>query len=161
MIKSYFILLICFACSYTTTAQRYYSGVFPEEQLDFIKSNYAWNEEEFLIINYKYPISTCHYNQYRNPDNAKAWWEDYYENLKLGDQVHNIFVYAEKDKMAYIIDKKKYFPDYADFLLDKLFSVKEACYGLLIVDKEGDYYQKIGEYSKDDVSFFINLLRRN
>ena len=127
-------------------------------ELEFIKENYNWNSEEFLIINFTMPKNSCHYNNYANLKKSSKWWTSFYSKMKL-DNVHNIFVYSNSYKAKKIIDSKTHFEDTDSFILANFFSKDKSCYGIVIINKNGAFQKKAGEYVQKDITRFINRLK--
>jgi len=145
-----FLLIICFV-----NAQNY-EGKLNKEQVEVLEGLFGWEKEELIIINYRQPKGYCHYDQYMSIGSTK-WFDDFYSELNLKD-VHNIFVYYESKRSKGVIDGKKHFFDLNKYFFDNFFKKDKSCYGLLIVNKHGNYQQKNGEYSKKEVKNYINKL---
>lgn len=133
-----------------------YSGKLNVTQLNVIEGLFSWEKEELIIINYRQPIRYCHYDQYISVGSTK-WFDDFYSELNLKN-THNVFVYYESKRSEGIIDGKKHFFDLNKYLFNNFFNKGKSCYGLLIVNKNGIYQQKIGEYSKKYIKKYINKL---
>ena len=127
------------------------------EQLNFIKEKYNWNNQEFLIINFRLPKESCHYDNYRNLKNSKKWWTEFYSDVELSDS-RNIFIYSDSVKAKKVIDGKFGFPDYDDFFSNSIFLNDKACYGLIVINQKGDFYKKAGEYQLNEVLSFKQSL---
>jgi len=128
-----------------------------EEQLIFIKENYNWNSEDLIIVNFRQPQSSCHYDNYKNLKQSSDWWNDYYSKMKLNN-IRNIFVYSDSNKATGIIDSKNHFSDVNNFFLENFFTEEQNCYGILVFNKNGDFQKKSGEYTQDDIVEFQNIL---
>jgi len=129
-----------------------------ETELKFVKENYKWNSEEFIIINFRQPKSSCHYDNYKNLKKSSEWWIKYYLEMELIN-VRNIFVYSDKEKAKKIIDRKNHFDDMNSLFLNKFFSKDKTCYGILIINKNGDFQKKAGEYTHENIMELINNLK--
>ena len=139
-------------------SQNYYSGNINAEQLNFIKLNYNWNDEEILIINYKQPISYCHFNNNKITDSGIKWWKDFYSKINTENYL-NIQVLANGERVRSWLDNVNYFDDKNNFLLENFFSRKKTCFGVLIVNNEGNYIQYNGHYSEIQVTLIIENLK--
>lgn len=53
---------------------------------------------------------------------------------------------------------KKHFEDKNHYLLDNFFSKDKSCYGIMIINEQGEYQQKNGEYFQSDIVSFVNKL---
>ncbi|WP_033957807.1 hypothetical protein [Psychroserpens jangbogonensis] len=127
-----------------------------EAQLKLVKENYAWSSEEFIIVNFRQPINSCHYDNYSNLKNSLKWWTDFYSKIKLNN-VRNVFVYAEEKRAKKIIDSKSHYSDINSFFLNNFFVNDKTCYGILVIDNDGNYIKKAGEYNQEDV---IELIKK-
>ncbi|GHA43229.1 hypothetical protein GCM10007103_25630 [Salinimicrobium marinum] len=128
-------------------------------QLQFIKDNFNWNSEGLLIVNFRQPRNKCPYNQYKNLEKSYEWWVKNYSDLDL-ENIHNIYVYSNSKKSEAMIDGKNHFADLHNFFLTNFFSNDETCYGVLVINKRGEYRKKAGEYRKTEVREFINRLKQ-
>ncbi|MBD3863079.1 MULTISPECIES: hypothetical protein [Flavobacteriaceae] len=126
-----------------------------EDQLNFIKENYKWDSEEFLFVNFRQPESSCHYDNYQNLKNSSKWWTEFYSKMEL-QNVRNIFVYSDKLRAKKVIDSKNHFADINNFFLNQIFSNDKTCYGILIINKKGEYQKKAGEYMQKDIVYLIS-----
>jgi len=129
-----------------------------ETELKSIKENYNWISKEFLIINFRMPKSSCHYNNYSDLKKSSTWWTSYYAKMKLVN-VHNVFVYSDNKKAKKIIDSKAHFEDVNSFILNNFFSKSEACYGIVVVNENGEFKKKAGEYTQENILELINSLK--
>ena len=128
-----------------------------ETQLQFIIENYHWNSEDLIIVNFKQPRSSCHYDNYKNLKQSSEWWTEYYSKMELVN-VRNIFVYSESKKATEIIDSQNHFSDISNFFLDNFFNKEQSCYGILVINKKGEFQKKNGEYTQEDIVKYINIL---
>ncbi|WP_055445199.1 hypothetical protein [Lacinutrix himadriensis] len=128
------------------------------EQLNFIKKNYNWNNEKLLIINYSQPISSCHFDNNKITSDSKKWWRDFYSKINTEDCL-NIKVLSNGELVKRKLDNIKYFDDKNDFLLNNFFSRKKSCFGVLVLNEQGDYIQYNGHYSERQVAKFIENLK--
>lgn len=149
------LIVITFS-SFIKNEPNTYSGKLNTIQLKFIKDNYPWKDGEFLIINYRQPKRSCHYNNYYKIASS-TWFDNLYSKIKLHN-ISNIFIYADSKRAKKIIDFKKHFEDKNHYLLDNFFSKDKSCYGLMIINEQGDYKQKNGEYFQSDIVSFVNKL---
>ena len=72
--------------------------------------------------------------------------------------VRNIFVYSESKKATEIIDSQNHFSDISNFFLDNFFNKEQSCYGILVINKKGEFQKKNGEYTQEDIVKYINIL---
>jgi hypothetical protein len=129
-----------------------------ETELKFVKDNYNWKSEEFIVINFRQPRSSCHFNNYTNWKKTSKWWNEFYSGIKL-DNVRNIFVYSDRNKAKKIIDSKNHFADKDNYFLNNFFLKEKACFGILVINNIGEYQKKSGEYSQKNVEELINNLK--
>jgi len=135
----------------------HFTGKIDENQLDFIKNNYNWKTARILIVNYKQPLSSCHFNNHTISNKSK-FWKRFYSNIDT-ENCKNINVMANGEKNFKNIDNKNIFDDKYDWLLYKFFIRKTSCFGVLVINSEGDYMQFNGHYSERQVSKYIGNLR--
>lgn len=133
-------------------------GKIDSEQLLFIKDSYNWNTEKILIINYSQPISSCHFNNNQITTESEKWWKDFYSVINTEDCL-NIKVLANGERIKRKLDNIHYFDDKNEFLLDSFFARKKSCFGVLVINEQGDYIQYNGHYSERQVAKFIENLR--
>ena len=150
-----FLIVITFS-SFINNVPNTYSGRLTKTQLEFIKDNYPWKDGNFIIINYRQPRKSCHYNNYYKITST-TWFDDFYSKLKM-QNISNVFIYADSNRAKKVIDSKKYFGDKKKFLFKNFFSKDKSCYGLMIINEKGDYQQKNGEYLQSDIITFVNKL---
>lgn len=131
---------------------------FTESQLTFIMENYNWKSEELLIVNFRQPSSRCHYDNYRNLNKPSKWWTDFYTKINLKN-IKNIFVYSDQLKAKKIIDSKSHFADSNSFFLSRVFSKDKTCYGIIVINNDGEFRKKAGEYMPKDVERLISELK--
>jgi hypothetical protein len=130
-----------------------FTGKLNEGQMSFIKDNYDWNSKDILIINFTQPRSNCHYDNHKHNKNTVKNYMEYYSDVDLKD-CEVIFVCPEKHNS----DSYLYY-DKANFLLNNYFNRKERCFAVMVLNKNGDYLQYNGEYSKKQVSKYIENLK--
>ena len=128
------------------------------EKLLFIKNNYNWNNEKILIINYKQPISSCHFDNNKITSEGKTWWKNFYSKVDT-ENCLNIQVLANGERVKKKLDKIYYFDDENEFLLTNFFDRKKSCFGVLVINDQGDYIQYNGHYSERQVDKFIKNLK--
>lgn len=130
-----------------------FTGKLNEGEMKFMNDYYNWDSKEILIINFTQPRSDCHFDNHTHKTGNTKWWKDYYKKINIKN-CSNIFVCPEKHKR----DKTLYY-DKANFLYDNFFNRKESCFGVLVLNKNGDYLQYNGHYSERQVSKFIENLK--
>tara|TARA_B100000809_G_C14914786_1_gene451205 strand:+ start:34 stop:558 length:525 start_codon:yes stop_codon:yes gene_type:complete len=134
-----------------------FAGRVDNNELIFIKENYNWNTSRILIINFKQPLSDCHFNNHKI-SNKNRWWNEFYSKIDT-ENCMNIHVMANGEQNFKKIDNKKIFDDKNDFLQSKFFGRRTSCFGVLVINSEGDYIQYNGHYSEKQVSKYIDNLR--
>lgn len=78
--------------------------------------------------------------------------------MKL-ENVHNIFVYSDSNKAKEVIDSKNHFSDIDNFFLDNFFIEDKTCFGILIINKNGNVQKKSGEYIQKDILKLMKKLK--
>ncbi|WP_191859264.1 hypothetical protein [Hanstruepera ponticola] len=158
--KKLFFLFLCFHFTYSCftqndkqTIEYDFTGKLNEGQMKFMNNYYNWDSKEILIINFSQPRSDCHFDNHIHKTGYTKWWKDFYEKIDIKD-CSNIFVCSEKHNRD-----KTLFYDKANFLYDNFFSRKESCYGVLVLNKNGDYLQFNGHYTEKQVSKFKENLK--
>lgn len=153
------VLLIALGLmSFKSPEAKNYNRKLTESQLKFIKENYNWNGENILIINFVQPKRNCFYDNYEHMNTSVNWWAKYYAKIDLTN-ITNIFVYSDKFAAKEVIDSKTHFEDKENFLLKNFFLNGSECYGVLIINKMGDYQKEDGEYSQKTVERDILKLK--
>ena len=157
MVKTVLLVLALIGFSlYGYGQPKVYNGNLTEQQFAYIKNTYPWQKDEFILINFRQPLSSCHYDQYNNIDSSTGF-DEFYKQLKL-EKISNIFVYSDTYRARKKIDDERHFGDKSDFFLNNFFSVDKSCYGIMVINEEGKYYLKIGEYIQKDIIEFVNNL---
>ncbi len=135
-----------------------FTGRVDSQNLNLIKQYYHWKDEEILIINYKQPISSCHFDNNTITSKGKKWWKDFYSKINT-DNTLNIQVLSNGEKVKYKLDDFNFFDDKNDLLLNNFFNRKKSCFGVLVLNKDGNYFQYNGHYSERQVEVFIDSLK--
>jgi hypothetical protein len=130
---------------------------FNETELEFIKKTYKWKKEEILIICFTQPSKNCHYDNNKNIKKYESRWEDFYKGFDLKNK-KKIYIYSDKEASKKIIDNKKQFNDNEDFFYNKLFKNDNYCHGVVVINKEGKYNFKSGEYMPKEIQSLIDSL---
>lgn len=128
-------------------------------KLDFIKKTYNWNIEKILILNYSQPIDNCHFNNNKITSEGRKWWRKFYSKINTEDCL-NINVFANGESVKNKLDNLNYFDDKNDFLLTNFFSRKQSCFGVLVLNSKGYYFQYNGHYSEKQVAKYIENLKK-
>ncbi|RKS42478.1 hypothetical protein BC962_3292 [Gillisia mitskevichiae] len=129
-----------------------------DSELIFIRENYDWNKSDLIIINFREPRDNFWYDSYKNLENSNNWWNKFYSHIDLVN-TRNIFIYSDSKIMKSVIDFEKHYPDDSKFFLNKFFNKNNTCFGLLVINKNGNYLVKNGEYTKTDILTMINRLQ--
>lgn len=90
-----FLLMVLGFSSFNIFENNTETGQLTEIELQFLKENYKWNSEYFLIVNFKQPRSSCQYDNYKNIKKSVKRWSDFYGEINLKN-VGNIFIYADR-----------------------------------------------------------------
>ena len=131
----------------------------PKKDLETIKYEYNWKNESYLIVNYRFPKDYCPYENYGELDKSYAYLNSkVYSKLDLKSH-RNVFVYADKLAAKSILDKKIHYDDVGLYFLKKLLDIKGSCYGVLIINKNGEYNYILGEYSSKDIQNLTDSLK--
>ncbi|WP_324027444.1 hypothetical protein QSV08_05900 [Maribacter sp. BPC-D8] len=128
-----------------------------EAQLSFIMESYDWKSERLLIVNFRQPRTSCHYNNYQNLKKSAKWWTEFYSKMEIAN-IRNIFVYSDNLKANKVIDSENHFDDINNFFLNKVFTKDKTCYGLIVINKKGEFRKKAGEFMQKDIEEFITQL---
>jgi len=129
-----------------------------EAELKFVKENYNWNSESLLIVNFRQPVTSCHYDNYTNLKKTSESIAKFYSKMELGN-VRNIFVYSDGEKAKKIIDSKNHYNDIKSMFLNEFFSKDKTCYGILVFNRNGDFQKKAGEYTPEIIEELIDNLK--
>lgn len=136
-----------------------FAGKVDGENLNLIKDYYHWEDEEILIINYKQPVSGCHFDNHKITPQSRKWWKDFYSKINT-DNALNIQVLSNGEKVKNKLDDTKFFDDKNDLLLNNFFGRKSSCFGVLVLNDRGEYLQFNGHYSERQVEAFIEHLKK-
>ena len=156
MKKIVILFILIFTANFTFSQE----NKIPKEKLETLKRFYNWNDEKLLIVNFYLPKNSCHYNQYNDLKSGKKWIENnIYKNIELNN-IKNIFIYSESQEAKSIIDNISCFFDYENYFLNTFFNVKNHCYGIVVINENGNFIHKLGEFSKYDVKRLINKVNK-
>lgn len=132
-------------------------GELTTQQLEFLKTTYHWDAQDVLIVNYRQPLSDCHYDNSWIDREGKKWEEDFYKDIDLSRTLRLTVLY-NGEKVPRKLDNITYFDDKDDFLYDTFFNRKKTCHGVIVINKNGDYMQYNGEYSPEQVDTFQTIV---
>lgn len=119
----------------------------PNDQLKAIKENYNWNNEKFLIINFKNLQVKCNYEIYEDVVKAYNLYEKKaFDKMDLS-QCKNIFVYADKPLAKPILDNKMHFEDIGLYFMKNYFNQENNCVGVIVINQKGEYLVETEEYN--------------
>lgn len=127
----------------------------PEEQISAIKYEYNWQDEKYLIVNYRFLAKDCSYNNYADLEKTYNWFNETIYSSLDNSLFRNVFVYADKLAAKEILDNENNYADVGHYFLKNFFNQKNNCYSVLVINKAGKYKIILGEYSKQDI---VNLL---
>lgn len=130
----------------------------PKDQLKAIEETYNWEEEQFLIINYRQPKNFCSYNNYENLAESEKWFKNNVFNKLDLSESRTIFIYDDKPNAVKILDYKTHYDDVGHYFLKHFFNIKGFCYGLLVINKKGEYLVELGEYNDKNITSMMNQL---
>ncbi|WP_130736233.1 hypothetical protein [Flavobacterium sp. J27] len=133
--------------------------VIPKDQMNSIRYEYNWKEEEFLIINYRFPQDYCPYENYEELEKTYTWLTN--KVYSKVDMTHNRNIYVYGDKLAAkpILDFTTHYDDIGHYFLKNFFDKKGNCIGLLIINSKGAYKYIIGDYSSKDIINITEALK--
>lgn len=146
--------------SATQAQNRTDSGKLLPDPLSFIKKNYKWNSEKFLVITFRQSRSKCHYDNYkviRNSTAIRRGFKNLTDNTKDFD-TKIITVSSDKKKVEKYVDNETSFYDLYDFLGFRFFSKNKSCYGLIVINQSGQFISQVGEYSIKNINSFLAQL---
>lgn len=125
----------------------------------FIKTNAGLEikEDNSYLINYKQPVSDCLHKNYAGSDCDNSWLEkNVYNKISLNESI--IKMYFQHKKVKNKRNKKcEVKEDIGHYLYDTFFKKNELCYGLIVVNSEGEFRAFTGEYSDNSI---LNLLHQ-
>ena len=163
-----FILFSCASVKTTTTEKFTNDENFPliydfkykleANEIEFLRKNYNWQEEDILIINFRQPRNFCHYDNNKVSKKTIKWWNDFYSKINI-ENCLNVFVYSENSRSLKNYNQQNYFLDKEKFIFMNFFNKKRSCDGVLIINKNGDYFQHGGHYSEKQVAKLISVLK--
>ncbi|NHN24319.1 hypothetical protein FIA58_001415 [Flavobacterium jejuense] len=132
----------------------------PKDQMKSIRYEYNWKEEEeFLIINYRFPQDYCPYENYTELERTYNWLNNKVYSKVDMTNIRNIFIYDDKLAAKPILDNTTHYDDIGRYFLKNFFDKKGSCIGLLIINKKGAYKSIIGEYSSKDINNLTEALK--
>ncbi|KQC33175.1 hypothetical protein AAU57_07510 [Nonlabens sp. YIK11] len=141
-----------------------YAGTFNQEDLQFLKDTFRWTQD-VLVINYNLSDDNCAipYNKPTDPktryDRARNYWDSFYSDIDLmGAKVVHVEA-SERYGKAFGSYSNRYYWDEKGFLLDHFFNNARECENVLVVNKEGKFYQENRSYSQQQVAFYIAKLK--
>ena len=135
----------------------HFAGQLDQGKIAFLKDNYPRPEGSALVINYKQPNSSCHFNFRKKERDSTAWWRKSYSRTPLKNSAA-IYVISESHYVPGLLDNLSYFADKNDFLLKNFFDRLHSCYGVLVLNETGSYLQYNGTLSQGQVSKYVEAL---
>ncbi|VXB88381.1 conserved hypothetical protein [Flavobacterium sp. 9AF] len=131
----------------------------PKDQMNSIRYEYNWKEEELLIINYRFPQDYCPYENYEDLKSTYNWLTNkVYSKVEMSKN-RNIYIYGDKLAAKPILDFTTHYDDIGHYFLKNFFDKQGNCIGLLIINTKGQYKYIIGDYSSKDVINFTEALK--
>ena len=127
-----------------------------QKEIKFLEEAYNWKNDKLLILNIVMPRTRCSYNNYKDLSSAKKWWKKFYEKVDLTN-AENRFIFSDFENSKSVIDNKTYFLDANNYILKEFFSKDNVCFGVVIIDKHGNFEYKAGEYSEVEINNLINF----
>lgn len=67
------LLMIIGFSSFSEFENTIETGQLTENDVQFLKENYNWNSEEFLIVNFSQSRSSCSYDNYKSLKKSVKW----------------------------------------------------------------------------------------
>lgn len=158
----YFTLILFLSVLNLTFSQdkNVQSGQLNSKQFEFVNKAFKWGTKEFLIINYTHSKENCSYDVGANigKNTSINWWEKFYKTLDTTN-IANRFVYADKLAAEKIINEHTHFLDNLNFVFNTFLSKYRNCYGVVVINKNGNYFVKGSEYTFEDILSFIDSLK--
>ena len=136
-----------------------FKGKVDVEVLTFLAKNYNWNTQEILIVNYSQPIKDCHFDNNQLTKQSIKFFDDFYAKINTENSLI-VKVFSNGERIRRKLDNVKYFDDKEDFLYINFFSKKRSCFGVLVIHKNGNYYQYNGHYTEKQVAKFSYNLKK-
>lgn len=131
----------------------------PKDQMNSIKYEYNWKSENFLIINYRFLAKDCSYDNYGELKKTYNWFNESIYTKLDSTLFRSVFVYADKLAAKEILDNKDNYADIGHYFLKNFFNQKNNCYGVLVINKVGNYKVILGDYSKKDIENMLEALK--
>ncbi|AWM14862.1 hypothetical protein NHF50_13715 [Flavobacterium sp. NRK F10] len=131
----------------------------PKDQLKSIKETYNWTKEEILVINFKGLKDECPFSIYDGLQATQDWFDnEVYPNVDLTN-CRNIYIYADKLYAKPILDFETHYDDVGHYFLKHFFNRKGTCYGVMVINKKGEYLVEGGEYNQYTITNMIQRLK--
>ncbi len=131
----------------------------PKDELKAIKETYNWNNEKILIVNFKGMKDECNLSIYDGLQATREWFENtVYPNVDL-TSCRNIYIYADKLYAKPILDFETHYDDVGHYFLKHFFNGKGICYGVMVINKKGEYLVEEGEYNQYTINNMIQRLK--
>jgi hypothetical protein len=154
--KKLAVLLILIFFSENTFSQE---KKISRDQMNSIKLEYNWKNENYLIVNYRFLAKDCSYDNYGELKKTYNWFNESIYTKLDATLFRSIFVYADKLAAKEILDNKDNYDDEGHYFLNKFFYKKNNCYGVLVINKAGNYKLILDEYSKKDIENMFDALK--
>ena len=141
-----------------------YAGTLNQDDLTFLQETFRWNQD-LLVINYNLSDDDCtiKLNKPTDPktryDRSRNYWEPFYNDIDvMGAKVVHVEA-SERYGKAFGSYSNRYYWDEKGFLLDHFFNNARECENVLVVNKEGKFYQENRSYSQEQVAYYIAKLK--
>lgn len=141
-----------------------YAGKFNQQDIDFLKETFDWTND-VIVINYTLPEENCTIAIKKPNDpkdrfeRARNWWNPFYNAIDLMDSRVVHVEASEKYGKAFGSYTTQYYWDEKGFLLDHFYRNARGCEAVLVVNRDGQFYQQNDYYSKEQVAFYIAKLK--
>ena len=85
-------------------------GQIDDGKIDFLRKNYQWNKEDFIVISFRQPKSKCHYDNYKSLGKTNKSILKFSESVEE-KSIRNIFVSSDEQRVKSYLDFKTIYPD--------------------------------------------------
>lgn len=140
------------------------AGTFNKEDLEFLRETFDWSQD-LLVINYNLSDDDCsvNYNKATSPrtrfDRARNYWDAFYSEINLmGAKVVHVEA-SERYGKTFGTYSTQYYYDEKGFLLDHFLNNARECETVLVVNREGKFYQENFSYTKEQVAYYVAKLK--
>lgn len=122
-----------------------------EDDFNKIESYFDFSKEETLVIGVIQAREKCHYNNYRDIEKSSKWLLAMMDNTKLENSKSVLIILYKHKNIDNTVNNIRVFKDANSYFQNTMFSSGNSCHGIVVLNKQGYYIAKDGEYEESTI----------